>query len=250
MTRADGYFTAYVNHHAARPGAGEKALMRTIREATDAVVPNSQLRWAGSQRKRTALAGSDLDMCLESRSPVTVAQRKTLRGAIAGLVTADVVIQSHVIRIRATGSTPRVDIAFANAAFGSRKLPDVEAFHGRPARQGAVRGLKLWTQQPGLPHVPGWAAEALVLEMDRGPHAGTALSLFVRTLDWLVDRASPQALEGVLRAATHPAWQPSWSKRLPGRLQALQDHGRRLRASRMGPETWKAAGDVGAWFAQ
>ena len=54
-TSPDGYFTAYVNSRAFRPGPPEKLLMQQDTELSRKLLPGSQVYWAGSQRKATAI---------------------------------------------------------------------------------------------------------------------------------------------------------------------------------------------------
>lgn len=244
-----GIFQEFVNGHAARPDGQEKALMRSVQQVVDATFEACQVRWAGSQRKRTALKGSDLDMIIETSTPVTTGDRKRLRSALEHGLHRSAIIRSHVIRLPAHGSSPRVDLAFANAAFGSRELPDVAEFHDQPSRQLAARALKLWTRGDGFPPVPGWVAESLVVHLDPNGSAANGLQLFRRVVDWLADAATPQALEGVLRPRASPVWSATWSARLPGRLQQLRDRARRLRDG-YAPEAWRTTDDVAAWLSR
>ncbi len=57
-SRADGYFEAYINQVAQRLTSDEKAVMRSISETVSRVIPRSQVRWAGSQRKKTSTSAS------------------------------------------------------------------------------------------------------------------------------------------------------------------------------------------------
>lgn len=203
---------------------------------------------AGSQRKGAAISGSDLDLCVESRDPVTERQRRDLRRALEAELRRPALVLSHAVRLPSHGGSAKVDIAFANAAFGSRPLPDPADFHNHRGRQLTVRALKVWTRSGGLPSVPGWAAEALVVHLD--PSSGTlsGFGLFTRLVEWLADRATPMAIEGVLRPAAYPRWNPVWSTRLPGRLEALQNHVRALRRRRPRPEDWTSNADVERWL--
>lgn len=248
MSRANGYFEAFVNRHADRPGADERALIDAVSQVVRGVVPSSQVRWAGSQRKGTAIAGSDLDLCVESGDLVTERQRRDLRAALALALGRPAVVLSHAVRLPATAASPKVDISFANAVFGSRPLPDTAPFHARPARQTAARAFKLWTRDAPLPRVPGWAVEAVVLHLDQAPSSPPPLDLFLRIVAWLDERATPAAVEGVLRPAASPRWDPAWSGRLSGRLEALRSHARALRRRTPAPDAWTCTDDVGRWL--
>ena len=245
---AEGYFEAYVNQMAQRLTAADKALMRALTASVKSVVESSQVQWAGSQRKGTAIEGSDLDVCVESRDPVTEAQRRALRTTLQRDLGRDAQILSHAIRLRATTATPKVDVAFANAAFGSRPLPDTTGFHHNASRQIAARALKTWTRSGGLPWVSGWAVEALVVHLDHAPGSLSGLALFLRLLEWLEGKATPEAVEGVLRPAAFPRWNDTWSERLPGRLQALSNNATALLRRSPGPEDWGSPEDVGVWL--
>ncbi len=222
--------------------------MEHVTDAVRGVITGSQVRWAGSQRKGTAIQSSDLDLCVESRAPVTVAQRRALRAALEVGLRRPAVILSHAVRLPSEGDLRKVDIAFANAAFGSRPLPDPEPFHDKRARQHAARALKLWSRSANVPHMPGWAVEALVVHLDPPEAQRTPLELFVRILSWLDERASPPAVESVLRPAAFPEWNVAWSERLPGRLEAIQNHARSLRGRAPQPDAWGSMEDVGRWL--
>lgn len=242
-------FQAWVDHHAARPGPTERKLIEQVRAAVVAELPGSQVRWAGSQHKGTAITGSDLDLCVETRLPVTEAQRRSLRARLESTLGPPVLVIHHVVRLAARPDHAKVDIAFANAAFGSRPLPDASEFKGRPHRQRAARAMKLWTRAGGLPPVPGWAVEALVVHRDQPPETHDSLALFLRIVEWLADRANPSAVESVLRPASFGDWDEAWSRRLPGQIEALRNAARALQR-RPGPASWSRPADVGAWLGQ
>lgn len=248
MTRANGYFEALLNHCAYRETEEDRRLIARVTEIARLVSPGTNARWAGSQRKGTAIATSDLDLCVESTTPMTEAQRRELRTKLEAGLARPARILSHAIRLDANTGRPRVDIAFANAAFGSRPLPDAAAFHHQRGRQLAARAMKLWTREGRTPYVPGWAVEALVVHLDAPTGTYDALSLFTRLCAWIEERATPGALEGVLRPAAFPSWNPTWSASLPGRLEALRNAARRLRTSGAGPVTWRASDDVLRWL--
>ncbi len=248
MSSANGYFEAFVNTRAYRRTREDNALMQQLTRSARSVLPASQLRWAGSQRKNTAIDGSDLDLCLESSVPVTVAQRKRLRATIERDLGRPARIQSHAVRLPAHHGAAKADIAFANAAFGSRPLPDSGPFHDQRARQAAVRALKIWTRAGELPWVSGWAVEALVIGLDPNPGQHSPLGLFLRVVGWLTERASPEAVESILRPAAFPAWNDAWSAKLPGRLTALKNHARALQRRAPQPHQWTASRDVERWL--
>lgn len=247
---AAGYFRQWVNTQAARPGAAEKALVREISETVRSVLPGTQVRWAGSQYKATAIVGSDLDACIERAVPVTVQERAALRAALQAALGSPVTIRSHVLRVAAHGGLPKLDLAFSNAAFGGRQLPDPKDFRDKPARQEAARALKVWTRIRPLPAIPGWVVEALVVHLDPNDTARSGLELFQRIVTWLANSASAPAVEGVLRPAAHPRWNEAWSRRLPGRVQALANAARAQLRARPAPSDWKGPADVAAWMGQ
>lgn len=248
MSRANGYFEAFVNQHAYRTTPEDKALIAEATEAVRQVVPGGQLRWAGSQRKGTAIIGSDLDLCMESSVPVTESVRRELRTVLATRLGREARILSHAIRLPAGGGRLKVDVAFANAAFGNRPLPDTAAFHDRRARQATARALKLWTRSGNLPHLPGWVIEALVVHLDPNVASVLPLELFRKVVGWLETSATPAVIEGVLKPAAHPRWNPAWSAKLPGQVQAIQNHARALLRRTPQPETWQSTEDVGRWL--
>ena len=247
MTVKTGYFDAFVNGKAARPGAPEKALMARIDTVVKATIPRSQLHWAGSQRKGTAIIGSDLDICVASPEPVTEALRRTLRSQLEAAIGRPTTIRSHVVRVAPGDGLQRLDLAFANAAFVNRPLPELALFEGKAGRQMAARALKLWTRSGGMPHVGGWVWEALVVHLAPNAVLG-GYPLFDKTVSWLRDAATPAALEGVLRHANQGAWNPAWSSRVPGNLQALKNHAIALGRRSPKPEDWSCTDDAGRWL--
>lgn len=244
----NGLFEAYINARAYRATAADRALIAALNEVVGAVVPASQVRWAGSQRKGTAIVGSDLDVVVESRDPVTEAQRRTLRSQLEVQLNRPARVLSHVVRLPEQPGAPEVDVAFANAAFGSRPLPDISAYHNRPNRQAAARALKLWSRAGNLPFISGWAVEALVVHLDSPPRNLPPLALFLRVVEWLDEKATPAAIESVLRPAAFPRWNPDWSSRLPGRVEALRNHARALRRRREVAGDWRNQDDVQQWL--
>ncbi len=247
---SNGYFEAYINSRTYRESANDSLLMTRIVAAVRAHVLGAQVRWAGSQRKGTAIANSDLDVIVESSVAVTEAQRRTLRLTMESSLGRKALILSHVIRLPATNDSPKVDIAFANAAFGSRQLPSIDAFHNRPARQMAARALKLWSRAGNKPNVSGWVAEAVVVHLDQSNNSRAPLELFLHIVEWLAERATPEALEGVLRPAASPVWKEEWSRQLPGRIEALKNHARSLLKRAGKRDSWKSVSDVGDWLSQ
>ena len=245
---ANGFFDAFVNSRAYKPTDADRKIMADATAACRAQIPGSQLRWAGSQFKSTAVVGSDLDWCMATPSPITEAQRRELRTHLEQALGRVVRVQSHVLRLPALGAAPKIDIAFANAAFGSRPLPDPTAFGAKPVRQLAARALKLWLRAGGMPRVPGWALEALVVHLDANGKATAGLQLFQRVTDWLEQNSTPAVIEGVLRPAAFPKWNPQWSAPLPGSLTAMQNAVRALKCRRPAPADWRTVADVEPWL--
>ncbi len=248
MNSPNGYFEAYVNQLAEQPGPQQRHLIRQVAEAVRTVCPKAQVHWAGSQRKRTAIMGSDLDLCIKTPDPVSEATRRQLRRELEFALERPAVVCRHVIRLPAIGTSSKVDIAFAHATFGSRPLPDPTPFHNNRTRQTAVRALKIWTRASNLRFFSGWAVEATVLHLDATSRSLLSLELFQRVVDWLADRANPKAVEAILRPAAHPSWNPQWSKRLPGRIQAVANQARSLRRRHPQPASWAGPEDVGCWL--
>jgi hypothetical protein len=244
---ANGYFDDFVNRRAAKVGPAERALMGRVTGVVQAVIPGAGVHWAGSQRKGTGVIGSDLDMCIASNSPVDVATRKKLRAALADALGRDARIQPHVVRVIAGEGIPKLDLAFANAAFGSRPLPNLDPFHNQGGRQTAARAMKLWTRGGNLPRVSGWALEAIVVHLDQ-PGGRAGLDLFRRVVAWIEITAKPADIESVLRASNSGQWPLAWSSGLPGRLEALRNAARALRMRSPAPEAWRSSDDVGRWL--
>lgn len=250
MKRANGFFEAFVNERAYRTNAEDRALAAQITAVVQATVVGGQVRWAGSQRKGTAVVGSDLDLCVESSEIITERQRRELRALLEKELTRPAVIQSHVVRLPAVEGRAKVDLAFTNAAFGSRPLPDTDAFHDNRARQASARAMKLWARGVRLPPLPGWVIEALVVHLDHGDADRLPIELFLRVITWLEERATVASLEGVLRPAAHPRWEPAWSERLPGRLEAVRNQAKALRGREPKPDAWRSVAEVGIWLSQ
>ena len=248
MKRANGYFEAFINQNAYRATPEDRAVTGVVSRVVREHLKGGQVRSAGSQRKGTAIRGSDLDLCVESSLPVTLQQRRELRGALENSLGRPVVIKSHVLRLPSHEGQPKVDVAFANAAFGARPLPDTSLFHDNRARQSTARAIKLWARASRLPHLPGWVVEALVVHLDGGSEERLPVELFLRVVEWLDEKATPEAVEAVLRPAVHPRWDPAWSPRLRGPIQAVGDQARALRRRDPQPETWRSADDVGRWL--
>lgn len=246
--RNSGLFDAYVNSHAYHTTPEDRAFIARMNDIVPEVIPGSQVRWAGSQRKGTAIDGSDLDLVVESRDPVTEAQRRVLRARLEERLKRTAKILSHAVRLPAHEGHPKVDVAFANAAFGSRPLPDLSQYHNQPTRQAAARALKLWSRAGNIPFLPGWVVEALVVHLDPPTQRLAPLQLFLRIITWLDEKATPAAVESVLRPAAFPRWDPAWSERLPGRLEALRNHARALRRRGDATDTWQSQDDVERWL--
>jgi hypothetical protein len=248
LSGAAGYFEALVNQHAYHETPDDGRVASQVVAAVQAVVPGSQVRWAGSQRKGTAVTASDLDLCVESPTPITEGQRRDLRAALERDLRRPARVQSHAVRLPSHDGKPKVDIAFANAAFGSRPLPEITAFHNQRSRQVAARALKLWASASKFPRLSGWVIEAIVVHLDPNPGTHAPLELFVRILAWLDERATAPVLEGVLRPAAFPRWNEAWSAVLPGRLEALRNRARAQRRRTNGPETWGSITDADRWL--
>ncbi len=239
----NGYFEAWVNSIAWSYSPEERADVARISTEVQKML-GGQVYLAGSQKKNTAIAGSDLDLCIETKEPVTVSQRRELARAITKNLSRQATPRSHVIRVIPGSDIVRIDIAFANAAFGNRKLPESTPFKEQK-RMHAARGLKAWLRAGGLPKVGGWAIEALVLELDH-KSAASGWELFLKIMKWLDERSNPGALEGILRPYAHPEWHGEWSRKLPGRLQAIKQAAHnKLRKM---PESFASIQDVPRWL--
>jgi hypothetical protein len=245
---AAGLFEAYCNGIAHRTSQEDATLLRNIERVARGVLSGCRIEWSGSVRKSTSIRGSDLDLHVHTNEPVTESQRRHLRTELFDDLGRTTRIGFHAVRIGADAYRPGVDLAFSNAAFGSRVLPDFQPWHGRPVRQQAVRGLKTWLRSGGKPAISGWMIEELVLFRELGTPAQTGLELFERVVSWLASTANPSAIEAVLRPKAQPRWQDSWSKNLPGRFEAVANTARQLRNAQNGPATWRTSDDIGAWL--
>jgi hypothetical protein len=203
-----------------------------------------QLHWAGSQRKSTAILGSDLDMCLETTEPITKIERKQFAKLIRGELGWDAHERTHVIRInpRVEGGV-KLDIAFANAIFGSRPLPNTEEFHDNSRRQQAARALKWWLRSGGLPQVPGWAIESLVIGLDGRVIQGC--DLFLKIINWLARPCTANEVMSLLKPRAEP-WRSEWERKLPNTLQAISNQARRLQRKK--PSSFASSTDIEQWL--
>ncbi len=250
MRRDNGYFEAFINSRTRRTTAAERSDTDTLSQLVRARFQGSQLRRAGSMERATGVVGSDLDLWLETVSPVTAAERRGLATEIQAALGRPTLVRSHVIRVKPAGEHARIDLSFCNAVFGSRPLPDATPFKDRRDRQMAAKAFKLWTRSAPLPAVPGWAAETLVLGLDRQSRQMLPLELFLKVLGWLADRAAPKDVEALLRPGAHPTWRPEWSAKLPGQLEAIRNAAGRLLRIGPGPERkpFESQEDVGRWL--
>lgn len=150
-----------------------------------------------------------------------------------------------MVRVAGLGHRPGIDIAFANAAFGDRPLPDTESLKD-PRRRQATRALKWWLREAKLPHVGGWAVEALVLGLHTDQPSG--LALFDRIIAWIEARANPSAVESLLRPHARPKWHDAWSAKLPGRLEAIRNGARALQRRRPASlDSWEQVETRAGW---
>lgn len=251
MSRENGFFEAFINENVQKLSASDRKIMQQvtviIRETLKKEYQmTSQVHWAGSQRKNTSTIASDLDFCVETKEPINTSQRKKLRVELEKKLNRPVRILSHAIRIPEQRKNPKVDIAFSNAAFGSRPLPDKKPFKNNKARQMTVRALKIWGKSARLPRLSGWAVEALVIFFDSKNHK-EPLGLFLNVVKW-IETCSPQSVESILRPHAKPKWDPKWSKPLAKRLESFRNGARALLRSKNGPMIWKSSKDVGRWF--
>ena len=243
MAKAAGYFEQWTNEirHSHADSTLLEQLTRIIQREE-----RGQVHRAGSQAKKTGLTGSDLDYCVMTNAQVTESRRRELARIVEREIGRPARVQWHVIRIAAGRVLPKADIAFANASFGDRALPDLADFKGQPKRQQAARALKAWARSHQFPWSKGWAMERFVVHLDSAARP-QALDVALGVLDWLGNRANQSAVESVLRPHAEPEWSDEWSNRLPGRLQALSNEARRT-LKRYQPDTWTSGADAGAWM--
>jgi hypothetical protein len=244
MATAAGYFEAWTNEIRKTYSDGNLLAQLTRIIQRDL---GGQVHKAGSQAKGTGIDGSDLDYCVMTNTEISLPKRRELARVVAREVGRATTVQYHVIRIAEGRRLPKVDMAFARATFGSRKLPDVEDFRGQPKRQQAARALKTWARAYGFPWTKGWALERFVVHLDSGSCPRDALTLTRNVLDWLANRANQSAVESVLRPHAEPEWSEEWSRRLAGRIEALGNAARRT-LSQYRPEGWRSGADAGRWL--
>lgn len=245
---AQGYFEAYCNEVAYVLTASDRSTIEQLTAVARLIWPGARTEWAGSLAKGTAITGADLDILVCTNTPVTTTERKSFAAEIRSRMSRDLRIGRHAVRIPAGTAEAGIDVAFDNAAFGSRARVDRAPWHERTARKQAVRAAKAWLRRGGLPKSSGWMIEELVLFRDAGGADRTGLEIFERVVQWLDESANASALESRLRPVAAPAWHPEWSQRLPGRLEAIRGAARQLRSSRNGPSTWQSKDDVARWM--
>jgi hypothetical protein len=244
-----GQFTQLTQSWAFTDGPEERREIEVVREAARKTLGPGDVQWSGAIAKRTAIIGSDLDIWVDTPSrPVTAADRRAFHDALrAHFPGRTVTVQSHVVRVAASATRPRVDISFGNALFGGRPRPVVSAFRDRPDRQEAARAMKIWLRRPGMPKVRGWVVEAFVLGADHSPTRKSGLELFLKLTRWLAESANPSAVESVLRPNTSP-WAADWSARLPGPLEAIRNEARRLLSRDLASRPLLSVTDAEAWL--
>lgn len=236
-----GYFEQFANRIVWQESALDRQDVAKISQIVQTLL-RGQTHWAGSQRKSTAIVGSDLDLCINTTSPVTKSQRLELANQLTHGLERSARPHAHIIRIAPRVDSVKIDIAFANAEFGNRPLPDTEEFKD-PRRQQVARLLKTWLRSPGMPHVSGWAIESLVVALDN--RENTAELLF-KIMHWLKGPRTPNDIESILKPRAKPMWNPNWSSGLSGTLQAISNNAtNRLNHK---PPTFRSADDVKRWL--
>lgn len=241
-----GYFEQWANQIRWSESSEDRAEMGELTKLVQSTL-KGQIHWAGSQSKSTAIEGSDLDVCIVTNDPVTKGQRRELAKQIAINLQRPTEIKSHVIRVGPRAhSKAKLDIAFANAEFGNRPLPDKTEFKD-PRRQHATRALKYWLRSGGMPYVGGWAIEGLVVGLDDAK--GTGCDLFLKILEWLARPCPPNDIESILKPRALPKWNSDWSKKLPGQIQAIANQAKnRLSALKTRSTPLSSAADVEEWL--
>lgn len=239
-----GQFENWANQIAWRESVQDRQDMAALTELVQSTL-QGQIHWAGSQRKRTAIVGSDLDMCITTSMAVSVNQRRQFARAITKELGRQAQPRNHVIRLAPReNSGPHIDLAFANAEFGDRPLPDAEEFTQLPRRQHAARALKWWLRSGGMPHVGGWAIEALVVSLDNNEASGW--NVFLKVINWLGRPCTANEVESILKPRAQPCWVPAWSNRLPGRTAAIANQARRC--IRTLPDNFTGVADIETWL--
>lgn len=249
-----GRFESFLNGRARTPSQDDKALVRQITDVVTGWSPHHEVRWAGSIRNGTAIRGSDLDLWVSPKSgaaaQISKVDRRHLADAMKRRLQREVQVRSHVIHIPGNRRTPGADVSFVDATFGGRPLPSRDqAFKGRPPRQGAARAIKLWAEEARLSEPPGWIVETLVLAVDDSAPAAHALDLFLTSLCWITETTGTH-LEELLRPHAHPRWDPAWSERLQGPLEAFQNDARRLLRAWSKGTSWRNDADVATWLSR
>lgn len=237
-----GLFENWANEIRIKRGPAAAQLMHTVTQVVQQMF-GGQVHWAGSRHKATAIEGSDLDMWVDTRKPVTLKERRALAARLQEVTRRTTTVRSHVVRVGASGALPKVDIAFGRGAFGTRSAPDGSDFHAQPARQQAARALKFWARGRNFRWASGWALERMVVHLD--PNQNQAgLDLFLRVIEWLAERANPGAVEAILIKYTETDLRRD---QLGGRLEALKNDARRIRRT-YAPQAWSTTADVGRWL--
>ncbi len=245
MTADQGYFEHWANNIVWKITPSEHEVIKKIHDIVSQESIKGEIHIVGSEKKSTAIKDSDIDILIKTKNPVTKAQRKQLSQRLSESFSNNkVVTRSHVIRIE-IGGKRKIDLAFENAEFGGRSYPDLVAFKEQPKRYHAVRALKYWFKHNPLPHVGGWALEAIVLHLDNR-RINHGLELFETVINWFIEKATPEAILSALKSKAQPTWQEQWTKKLPGNLEAIKNQAKALKKRR--PSSFQTTKEVEQWL--
>jgi tetratricopeptide (TPR) repeat protein/predicted nucleotidyltransferase len=157
----------------------------------------------GSVAKGTNVASSDIDMYIDTRNPVSLAQRKALTDSLRA---HPLFHQHHVhlgkLAIHVCTICGDIDVVCSNTVeYGVRTRHDPTIVEDLTLIQ-AIRALKVWIKHGRADKVSGYKLEAMAKTIKTAypipiPFAGGGMQLFVSILQAMVDSGSGAKLFGL-----------------------------------------------------
>lgn len=253
MSQTSGQIDNFINQRTYKTNEEDRSFGLAVQSSlSDILKTNVQYAWAGSIERKTAVVGSDLDLLVTLKEPLTKPQRAELALRLekrSDLAVASATPSSHAIHVTRLKGRASIDISFSDATFGARQKTLGE-MNTTPAARATVKLVKLWIyHHPNLPRVKGWTIEALVHALNQQSATLSTLQLFDKLLDWLIHGANSSSLESVLRPVNQSGeWSAAWSTGLAGKLISLQNDARRLKKRDLITEPLTSERDVSSWL--
>lgn len=253
MTKISGQIDNFINQKTYKINEEDRRFGIAVQSSlSDALKTNVQYAWVGSIKRKTAVVGSDLDLLVTLKDPLTKPQRADLALRLhkrSDLAVAKTAVSSHAIHVERLKGRASIDISFSDATFGARQKT-LDEMNTTPEARATVKLVKLWIyHHPNLPHVKGWTIEALVHALNKQSATFSTLQLFDKLLNWLIDGANSSSLESILRPINQSGeWRDAWSTSLAGKLIALQNDARRLKKRDLVTEPLTSERDISSWL--